>query len=533
MAEQYEMTLRDYVSMVRRRGRYLIVSFVIIFAGMSLVAVLLPPTYRSTGTILVESQQVPDELIHSTVSSYVDERIAVIKQRVLTRSNLLKIVDKYGLFKDQTDVTGSELLDKMRARVNIDTIGAEVGKSGQKTTIAFSLSYDDSKPETAFRVANDLVTLFLEENVKTRTERATETTDFLTEEAKKLQSDLETIEGKMADYKQRNGNALPENIELRMSMVSTLESEIKDIERQIQAGRDELNLLDIELTSARSGLTYSGTGQVAQTPAEQLAAARSEYEKDKVIYKDAYPDLKALKRKIEALEKEVQGSGDKEGKKDTESSLQSAGQDLVVAKIQARIEATQASQKSLIAQQKELKARLASYQEDILQTPQVERGLVDLNRDYQNAKAKYDDIRSKQMNAQISENLESQKMAERFSLIESPMLPDKPTAPNRSKLVVMGFFLALAGSVGLVMFLESIHQRVRGLGPLEALIGQPALVSIPYITTIEERTRKRAKPRLKLLAISVFLVLLATLAAINFFYRPLDLLAYQVMGRFM
>lgn len=530
MAEQYEATLTDYWHVIKRRSRLIAISFVIILSIATLTAYLLPPTYRSSGTILVESQQVPDALVQSTVSSYVDERIAVIRQRVLTRANLLKIVDKYGLFKDQANLTGSELLDKMRQRVGIDTIGAEVGKTGQKTTIAFTLAYDDENPDTAFKVANDLVTLFLEENVKSRTERATETTDFLAEEAKKLKGDLEDIEGKMADYKQRHGDALPDNLELRMSMVSSLENEIKDVQRQMQDSRNQLNMLDIELTSARSGLPVNSQS-APQSPAEQLALARMEYEKDKSIYKDSYPDVRALKRKIEALEKEIKSGDAKSKSGDLPAATQSGEQNLVIAKIQARIDGEQANLKSLTDQQRQLKARLVSSQGDILQTPQVERGLTDLKRDYENAKTKYDDIRSKQMNAQISENMEAQKMAERFSLIESPLRPDAPIAPKRGKLVAMGFFLALVGSVALVMLFESINQRIRGAGALEALVGQPLLVRIPYISTIEERGRKRAGPNLGLLGAGAFLVLVASLAALHFFYEPLDILFYQVLGK--
>jgi polysaccharide chain length determinant protein (PEP-CTERM system associated) len=532
MAEPYEATLTDYWYVVKRRARLLIISFAGIFLVAVLVAYLMPPTYRSSGTILVESQQVPDDVIRSTVSSYVDERIAVIKQRVLTRTNLLKIVDKYGLFKDQSGMTGSALLDMMRQRVNVETIGAEVGKTGQKTTIAFTLSYDDKEPDMAFKVANDLVTLFLEENVKTRTERATETTDFLAEEAKKLKADLEDIETKMAEYKQRHGDALPDNLELRMSMATSLESEIKDVQRQIQDERNQLNMLDIELTSARSGLPVNGQS-TPLTPAEQLAAAKIEYEKEIAVYKEAHPDIKALKRKIAALEKEVT-AGAKGGKGDSSGGTSSEEQNLVIAKIQARIDGGQANLKSLTEQEGQLRAKLAAYQDDIIQTPQVERGLTDLKRDYENAKDKYDDIRSKQMNAQISENMEAQKMAERFSLIESPLRPDVPIAPKRGKLIAMGFFLAVAGAAGLVMLLEAIDQRVRGAGALEALVGQPLLVSIPYISTIEERSRKRAKPRLKILIFgTASLLLIVSLAIVHFFYKPLDILFYQVLGQFV
>ncbi|NWG87697.1 MAG: lipopolysaccharide biosynthesis protein [Hydrogenophilaceae bacterium] len=548
MAQQYEMTLRDYLSIARRRAPHLAIAFTAIFTVSIVVAIVLPPTYRATGTILVESQQIPDDIVRSTITSYVDERIAVIKQRVLTRANLLKIMDKYDLFKDEDKVASSELLDKLRERVKIETIGADLGKAGQ-ATIAFKLSFDAKEPDTAYRMANELVTLFLDENVKSRTARASETTEFLSQEAERLRQQLEKAENDIASYKQRYGNALPEHLDLRMAMITRLEGELKDVERELKAAQEELRYLDIELTGTKTGLLT--TGSTPPSPAQQLFLLKKDYEKASAIYKETHPDVRALKRQIEALEGESAGrpgetkagagkpiagrpDQDKRGAKVDEDSFNQF-QDLSVAKIEARITAAEARQKSLIEQRKEIKSKLAQYEREIMQTPQVERGMIAMQRDYDNAKTKYEEVRAKQMGAQISENLEEEKKAERFSLIEPPLLPDKPIEPNRKKLVAMGFFLALAGAGGLVMLLESIHQRVRGPRALAALAGEPPLVSIPYITTREERTRRKSVPRfrLKLFVGGGLVLFIAALLAVHFFYKPLDILFYMILDRFI
>lgn len=576
MPAQYEMTFRDYLSILRRRRVHLAVAFALIFLVAATVAVVLPPTYRSTGTILVESQQIPDDFIRSTVTSYADERIAVIRQRVLTRSNLLRIIEKHNVFGDRGNaLVDSDLLDKMRESVSLELIGAEQAKGG-KTTIAFKLSYDHKNPDIAYRVANELVTLFLDENVKTRTARAAETTEFLTQEANRLKADLETLETSIAKYKQQYGNALPENMQMHLSLLERVESGIQNLDREYKNLQGERRLLDIQLTATRAGLdnAQAGSGAVELNPALQLSKLKTEYARLSGIYRENHPDLLALKRQIDSLSDAAGDGGAQDAKLaglkteyaklsgvyrenhpdllalkrqiDSLESEKAAGgakatlpgganptqiRDVAIAKIEAAIASAEARMISLELQKKSLLAKRDGLDRMIAQTPQVERGMFSLLRDYESAKSKYEEVRDKEMNARLSENLEEEKKAERFSLIEPPLLPDKPIEPNRGKLVAMGFFLALAGSGGMVMALESLNPRVRGARALAALTGKPPLVAIPYVTTRNELVKRRNPKKLMLAAAALLLMLVAALLAVHFFYKPLDIVMYKILGR--
>ncbi len=575
MAANYEMTFKDYLSILRRRRRHMAFAFALIFLATATVAMVLPPTYRSTGTILVESQQIPDDFIRSTVTSYADERIAIIKQRVLTRGNLLKIIQKYDMYRGRWNtLLDSEQFDRMRERVSLELIGAEQAKGG-KTTIAFRLSFDDENADTSYRVANELVTLFLEENVKTRTARAAETTEFLSQEAKRLKADLETVETAIANYKQQYGNALPENMQMHMNLLERVEAEIQELDREYKSLQGERRFLDIQLTATRAGLDNApAAGSAELSPALQLSKLKTEharlsgiYREDHPdllalrrqidslseasgesgaqdaklaelktqharlsgVYREDHPDLLALKRQIEALETE-NAAGARKGKLSVSADPAQA-RDFAIAKVEAAIASADARLASLEQQKKTLLAKRAELDRLIVQTPQVERGMFSLMRDYESAKSKYEEVRDKEMSALLSENLEEEKKAERFSLIEPPMPPDKTIKPNRGKLVVMGFFLALAGSGGLAMALESLQPRVRGARALAALAGTPPLVSIPYITTRQELLGRRDPKKLKIAAAAAVLILAAALLAVHFFYKPLDMLIYKILGR--
>ncbi len=526
MAADYQLTLNDYLAILRRRRLLMAAVFSSIFLVVLVAALVLPPIFRSTGTILIEAQQIPSDLVQSTVTGFAEERIEVIRQRVMTRENLVKVADKYRLYEeDRASITVSEIIDRMRNGITVELISAANPARGArgKSLIAFTLSFDHRSPNTAHRVANELVTLYLNENVKTRTERAAETTEFLTKESERLKAELDSLEQQIAAYKQEHGNALPEHQELRLNMFARIEGELKDIDRQAKATQDELRFLDIELSSAKSGGSPVLPNSVVLSPAQELERHRTEYVKLSVRLHERHPDMVNLKRKIDALAQNVRQSG---GSPD--GPVGTAGE-LAIAKVEARIATANERLVSLEQQKKAMQAKRARLEKEILQTPQVERSLATLMRDLESARKKYDEIRSKEMTAQLAENLEEGSKAERFSLLEPPMLPDKPIKPDRIKIILMGLFGALGGAGGLVFLLETVHPRVRGGAELAALLRHKPLVVVPYITTRAEQARRK-RLRRQLAAGGVVAVITA-LVLVHFLYMSLDLFFLKLISR--
>jgi capsular polysaccharide biosynthesis protein len=250
--DDYQLTLADYIAILRRRAWLIIGSFFGMLVLGVAVTLLLPSIYRATGSILIESQQIPTDLVQATVTSYADERIEVIKQRVMTRDNLLRIIRKYNLFADAGPTfTPSDQIDEMRKTISVDLVNANLRSDRRGAgTIAFSLSFEHKRPEVAQAVANDLVTLFLEENVKQRTQRATQTTEFLTQEADKLKKDLDALESQIATYKQQNGKGLPENVAFGLAAMQRLEGDLRQLDRDYASTEQELRGLEAEREAA-------------------------------------------------------------------------------------------------------------------------------------------------------------------------------------------------------------------------------------------------------------------------------------------
>jgi uncharacterized protein involved in exopolysaccharide biosynthesis len=324
----------------------------------------------------------------------------------------------------------------------------------------------------------------------------------------------------LAAYKQEHSHALPQHQELRMSMLSRTEAELKELERDYKTAQEELRFLDLEMSAAKAGVTPKTGAAYAQQSPQDLGGLKAEYERLLSLYKESHPDVRSVKRKIEALE--AAGTG-------TEKPAAGAVS-LEVARVQTKISTTQARAESLVNQIKSLRGRLATYEQQILQTPQVERGLITLMRDQESARKKYEELHSKQMSAKITENLEGENKAERFSLLEPPGYPDKPFKPDRIKILMIGILLSLGGSGALVFLLEVLNQRIRGQEALAIAIGHRPLTVIPYITINSEIvSRKRL---LKKILIAGLVALLSSAVLLHLIYMPLDILMLKIIARF-
>src|SRR5262245_13869984 len=223
-----------YYGIMKKRIFYILIPFVLVLAVGSAAALLWPPTYLSEGKILVESQQIPTDLVRPTVTAAATERIQVIQQRVMTRDNLLAIMDKYQIFADRRDSwSRSELLDLMRENTHIKPLELDQTTRGPgNLTIAVTVGFTYQRADIATKVANDLITLFLNEDARNRTNRAMETTKFLAREVQRLETDLGSIDAKILELKReqrsnaQRSNAVLEPDQAQLPQLAVLKAEL-------------------------------------------------------------------------------------------------------------------------------------------------------------------------------------------------------------------------------------------------------------------------------------------------------------------
>lgn len=535
---------RYYLRMFIRRKRLVAGIAVAGSVLAALIAMTLPSVYRSTAKVLIEEPGVPRDIVQSTVSGYADQRIQSISQRVMTTPKLISLLEKYDLYPEaraRRPIT--EVVEKFRRSAGLDMEIAPVRdpNSGKPTnaTIGFSLYFEHENPRTAQQVANELVSLYLAENLIDRQNKVAETTSFLDEESARLGDRIRDLEGKIAKFKEEHTGQLPEQIEVNLTGLERINRESAEIDRQIQALMGQRTFLETELSSVDRFSTYIHDGAPVQSASEQLKAAVAKYASLKGVYGEAHPDMVKLRREIQTLSA---AAGDKSGLADMSREVASKEAELAALKekysdshpqviraqkeldslrasisdgtilaagaaaatsapdnpaylqLRSRIQSVDLELKAARDRKEELAEARKTYEQRVLGTPEVERQYKLLLRDYENDKAKYQELKAKQLEAQLSEALEADRKSERFTLIDPPALPSVPERPNRPLMLSLGLLMSLAGGLGLALVLDLFDNAVYGERQLAYITGEPPLVSVPHISAAQGQGPRGRRP---------------------------------------
>ncbi len=563
----------------RLRMSFLIISGILMALTM-VVALMWPPTYRTGATILIEQQEIPQDLVRSAISSFADERVQVISQRVMTTQNLMPLIERYNLYPDIRESKPREvLLQKMRNDISLKMISADVidPRSGRPTqaTIAFSVSYQNHSPDLTLKVANELTTLYLNENLTSRTQMAEQSTAFFAEQATSQQQHIMELDKKLADYKKQHQDSLPDLAQLNLQVSDRTELDLHDAENRIASLDSQQILLRAQLAQLNpTSQVYSDTGQRVMGVEDRLKALRSELASYKARYAPGHPDIVSTEREIAGLEKQAkaQDAGGDIARQlsEAQSQLSSAKEKYtaehpdvirlqhlvdelqkelaaapaagtfqksqehadnpVYVQVKGQLDALAVERQSAEVKRDELRAKLDDYEHRLAQEPAVERDYRELARDLESAQLKYQQIRAKQGEVQISENLETERKGERFTMIEPPLPPEKPVSPNRFLIIAAGFVFSLGIGLGTTFLRDMSDPTIRGFNDVRVLLAVPPLAAIPTIVTNAEARRRRRIAKLSWAG--VFLTLLIGACLVHFFVRPLDVVWISLLQRF-
>ena len=517
-------TLDDYIDIVRRRKFLMLFTTPVVFVIGLIFIMQLPPIFQSRAVILIQGQEIPDDLVKSTVNEFAEQQIEVTRQRLMSSPNVVGLIDKYNLYSDiRASTPVHELVGKFKSSVFVNMISADVpGQFGRKNkaNVAFSVAFLNGVPEKAQAVANELATLFLEENVKSRTSKADETAKFLEEEADRMQVQVQDLENKIAEFKVEYGDALPEMLEFNLSTLERIESQIIDNkESQVKMG-DQLHSLNLELSNISPFEQFSSGGS-ASTPRQRLMNLRAEYSQLSLQYAESHPDIVRIKDEITTTEKAI---------KQTESTeISDDADNPVYRQLKFRIDSIEKDLSRLKDRRKGLEDNLVDYQERVKKTHQVKRGFDSLTRDYENKLAKYKELRAKQLEANVAQNMEAENKAGSFKLIEPPLLPIAPVKPNKIKLLLMVIVLSGGLGVGLMIAAEFLSPGVRTVAANAQVFGMEPLAVVPHIYNTEDIYSKQ-KNR-KVAAWSMLGAFLVGIAIFHFFILALDVLWIKVADK--
>ena len=504
--------LKFYFAVFLRRLPYFMVIAVLVAAVGITLAAILPPTFRSEASILVEPQQIPGELAQATVAVDPYEQAQIIEQRIMTRPNLAELAERIGLYADDPEMTVDGMVSDMRSR--IEFIGFEPDLTRQRDLPgATIIGVAFEAPNAAFAVkgANDLVNLLLQENVRLRTDRAGDTSEFFRAEVDRLAVEIERQSARIAEMKTANVDSLPDSLAARRAR------QLVEQERLLALEREEAALRNQRATVV---WVFERTGRAATlgalSPEEQeLEALKSQLRQQRAIFASTSPQLRLLETRVAALEELVAEQRAQRAVPDAngDATAPASEIDVELAPIDARLEYI-AEEKTLI------ETALAELDVSIQATPTNEMTLAGLERELESLTLQYQAAVANLGQADIGERIEVLSKGERFSLIEPPTEPGGPVRPKRVLIASAGVVGGVAMGLGFIMLLELLNRSIRRPSEIADRIGAQPFATIPYIRTRREKRWKRSVILTTLFAIAVGIPL--GLLAVHTFYMPLD-----------
>lgn len=526
------LDINDYLAILLRHKWYFIIPFVLVVAiGMGL-ALGLPAVYRSEATILIERQEIPKDVVQTTVTGFIQERIEGLTKRILTRDTLWNLAQKYDLYPGKrTPDNKLDIAGKVRENIFVEMQDIKASDSDSMrqvwATYAFTVAFEYPEPEIAQKVAADVANLFLEGNKEVRTRKAVEVVTFLESESARLNKEISALETKLATFKQTQQDQLPELMNMNLKLYEKTETDIDQTTDRIRGLEDQISALQAEvaLTDPHQAV-YDAQGRKVQSANERLSMLTSDYIRLSSTYSQEHPDVKKIKREIHALggqsankaslvelvnqltslrtqySQARQKYGDTHpdvvklrssiaavekglrsasGQVGSGSGPSSAPDNPQYVSLQTQLRSAQRSLASERSRLVHLEQKKQEYENRLFKTPVVERDYKTLTRDYDNAKRRYDELRTKLLEARLSQQLESTAKGERFKIVQGAFYPTLPERPNRVGIALLSVFFGFVAGLGGLAFAEYNDQTVRGVRDIQAVAKAPPLAVIPNI----------------------------------------------------
>ncbi|HJR22528.1 MAG TPA: hypothetical protein VJ822_12950 [Dongiaceae bacterium] len=553
----------DFLGALRRRKWIgLVIGVVGVTATVAIVKTW-PATYRSTATILIEEPDVPADLVKSTVSTFANDRLQVIQQRVMTSQHLNEIIDRFDLFpEEQKTMPRSALINKMRSQVELEVVSANLSGQQQQqrrtqpqASIAFNLSFDSEDPNIAQQVANRLTDLYLAENDRTRQEKAAGTTQFLGEQAQKLYADVQALEKRLLDLRSKYNGSLPEQFAMNTQLLNQAQAQLMQLRADQQILTDKKSYLQSQLGTISPYTPMTSNGRPA-TPQAQLMDLELQFSDLSGRYGAKHPDVVRLQRQIEVMKRQIGGVDTRAldqakystlqaqltealqryGEKHPDvqrlrrqldemtaqmnaapapsiTPLQGAPDNPMYLQLQNQLADADSQLRGINERAAALETNIAGLQKRILQTPTVEAEYSSLQSQHQVALQRYQSFKDKEADAQVAETMEQQSRGETFSVLEPPQYPDVPERPNRRLLMLVGIFMTGMLAAAAMVAIDMLDPRIYEPKSLMVAFGEMPLATVPYIRTNDELRGRR----LRMIGVaSVAAILMAGLLVFGF-----------------
>jgi polysaccharide chain length determinant protein (PEP-CTERM system associated) len=471
-----EMTMQDYAGILKRRFWLILSSAILVMGGGIGISHILPPQYMSQTLVIIEQQKVPENYVKPVVDEDLGERLATMKEQILSRSRIEPIVERFNLYSGKNN-TMDDRVDQARKAIQITPIPSSQASHGMP---GFFITFKAQDARTAQQVCGEITSLFVSENLSAREQSAEGTTDFLKQQLSDSKRSLDEQDAKLADFQRKYIGQLPgqesSNANTLQALTTQLDAATQSVNR-MQQNETFLQAMIAQQTHEQQS-TEPGSGVSVDERRTQLKALIAQKQELEVHYTPDYPDVVAISRKIADLRAEIDHAPAESAPKAAVVNRSDTPQ---LQQLKAQLTAVQQSMVAAKHEQARIGQQIRTYETRIESSPMVEEQYKQITRDHDTALQFYNSLLTKMNESSMATALEQRQQGEQFHVMDAPNLPDAPTFPNPYIFAGGGFIVGLLLGALIAALLEYRDTSLRNERDIWAFTKLPTLAIIAHI----------------------------------------------------
>ena len=483
------LDIQRYLGVAKRRHLHFLIPLFVGWVAVWTASWVLPPRYESTTLILVEQPSMPKDYVTPNINDDLQQRMQSITQQILSRTNLLHIIDQFHLYsREHAEPTPDDKVAGMRKDIDIELV-----RDARNQITAFNVSYASRDPRMAQLVTGELTNLFINQNLEVRQKQSEGTTQFLEMQLEAARQDLAAQEDKIRQFKAQHVGEMPGQLNSNLQILQGLQSQLQNAEDSLNAARQQRVYLQSLADQYRTlqGPVKSTDGTPVGLPAidQELQKLHAQLADLGSRYTDQHPDVKKVKEEIDKTEKlrqQLLASLKSAPAADANGPVADTIQATMLAPIESQLRSNELEIKNREQAIAALKIKVEDYQARLNQEPIREQQLADLTRGYDQSKANYDDLLKKKNESSMATSMELLQQGERFRVVDPPSLPQKPEFPNRLKFCGIGLGIGLALGVVVAGAFEMLDDRLHAAKDIRKLLPAEVIGEIPAIENVAD-----------------------------------------------
>jgi len=466
--------LKKFIYILSHRKWLVIFPFVIVSSLIITIGAYLPKVYQATTTILYEPLGVSRDFVRPMLETPMQNRLQHLSKEILSRSRIKQIIHEFQLDREINDAIALEgLIIGMQGMIAVDISRNE----------AVKISCSGRDPLLITQITNRIASLFIDEQQRNSQHQAEVATLFLDRELDKVDKQMKAQEDILQEFRQEHLGELPEQEDLNLRALDHLQMQLQSAEQTLISAQEQELFLERQLSSLSPAFAGEEDNYSPHAGYIRLEQLKNELAGLKLKYSDQWPEVKRINRQITKLEQKLESAPPASQPENTIAHITNdpASQELAgrLTNLRRRIASLKENQKQLL---KDIK----KYNRRIDNLPQIKQEMSGLIENYNMLKSNYEALRSKKLDAKLSENFQSAREDGYFRVLDPAEVPLIPIKPKMMQILILAIFVGLGGGVGLVVVRDYMNNSLINSDEAERYLNLPVIGLIPSIKTSQD-----------------------------------------------